>query len=844
MGGAASRESRIGQCIGNYRITDELGAGGMGIVYKATDVRLGRAVALKFLPAGVGGNRQQERFLQEARAASSLDHPNIGTIYGIEEAEDGRFFIAMAYYDGETLRDRINGRPLASSQAAGIALQIASGLSAAHAKGIVHRDIKPSNIIITKSGAVKIVDFGLAKLADLRGPTQSGAIVGTAAYMSPEQATGQVVDQRSDLWSLGVVIYEMVAGRLPFAGENSPSMLYAIVNRPPVPLEGAGSQVGRIVSKALTKDPAERYQTAAELIDDLQELSGIPNASTETFVRPAPGGARSRLSRRWIFALIAVALALAIFLASPVRRRLTNWLAASGEKHVAVLPFTNVGGAAADQALCDGLMETLTSKLSGLRTSQGALWVVPSGEVQRRKITDPGMAKRELDATMVITGSVQLGKSDAKLVVNLIDATNLRQIDSAVIDDASGNFAALEDRAVATLAKMLEVSRAPSAEHPSRAAPAAYESYLKGVGYLQRFDKTGNLDAAITAFEDARQSDAQFALAYAGLGKAYWLKSQRDRDPSPIRQATEYSKRAVELDDQLAPPYVILGRIHNAAGQRELAIQEFQRALKLNPSSPDALRGLGLAYQGVGRIGEAEELLQKAQVMEPDSWEGYTMLGIFYYTERRYQDAVGPFRRVIELTPDNVFAYSNLANTYIELENWPAAQKLLQTAIGISPTYLLYSTLGLLYMREHHLAEASAAFEKAVKLNDKQYTVWGNLADSYQYAGDAAKAQTAYRRAVELAESAAKTSPQDATREATLGYFYARVHQREKALIRLQSALALGPKRHQVLTRVAAAYNALGMKQQAIAYAQKALQNGYSLEQLKHSYELSGLLQD
>src|SRR5260370_12462082 len=288
----------------------------------------------------------------------------------------------------------------------------------------------------------------------------------------------------------------MLARRLPFEGENSPSMLYAIVNREPVRLEGGRVEVERIVSKALMKDPAERYQTATELIEDLRRLGGISNASTETFSWQAPGDAHSRLSRRWLFALIAVALALAILLVSPVRRRWADWMAASGQKHVAVLPFTNLSGAAADQALCDGLMETLTSKLSGLRTSQGALWVVAASEIQRRKITDPGMAKRELAATMVITGSVQLGKSGAKLVVNLIDATNLRQIDSAVIDDASGNFAALEDRAVATLATFLKVRPATESEHPSHAAPAAYESYLKGSGYLQRFDTTGNLDAA------------------------------------------------------------------------------------------------------------------------------------------------------------------------------------------------------------------------------------------------------------------------------------------------------------------------------------------------------------
>ena len=859
----ADHDVLVGQRVSNYRVVEKLGAGGMGVVYKAFDVNLNRPVALKFLIAKIGGPGERARFLREARAASTLDHPNIGTIYSIEETDGDRPFIAMAYYEGETLQQRLGRGALITAQAVDISIQIARGLAHAHARGIVHRDIKPSNIILTAERVAKIVDFGLAKVEDGADLTQAGTVMGTSGYMSPEQVLGEAVDARTDIWSLGVVLYAMLSAGLPFRGKTRDSTLYHIVHEAPIQISGAPADLEHVIFKCLVKEPSGRYQSAAELLADLEGLECAPaGALTAPLIRQEPGrlggrspsreslpadGTRSSRSRKLRIAgagaagLLVMAGALLI---APVRREIGIGSGASVSKHIAVLPFRNVGDDPGNQALCDGLLETITSRLSDLETTNGSLWVVPSSEVRQRKVADAAAARREFGVTLAVTGSVQRSKTGVRLTIALVETGNPRQRGSAVLDEPSGDLLALQDAAVSRLAGLMEVESPRRSDKNATVAPAVYESYLKGLGYVQRYDKPGNLDRAIQSFEDAIAANPRFALAYSGLAEAYRRRYETTRDARDIPKATDACNRAIALDPQLPPIYITLGRIHAASGQPELALAEFQHALSLEPRSADGLQGMARTYETMGRVQEAEELLKRAAALQPDYWESSNRLGSFYYAQRRFQEAIPQFQRVIELTPDNIAGYSNLSTTYRQMGRLPEAQALLEKALRLGPNYAVYSNLGVLYLDGRHYAEALGMIEKALQLNDKDYRLWGNLALAYAHSGSAAKSRQAFGRAADLAGDAVKLQPQDALLNANLSRYYGWLGRRSDALLRLNAALARAPDDPQVLERAAETYLQLGMRQPAVDAVNRALKHGYTSEKLRQDPELEPIMNE
>jgi eukaryotic-like serine/threonine-protein kinase len=861
-----------GSKLGPYEIVCALGAGGMGVVYKARDLKLERTVALKLLPEEVSGAPQNKKqFLKEARIASLLDHPNIGTIHGMEETADGRTFIVMAFYEGLSLATRLAGRPIPPAEVANIASQVAAGLSEAHSKNVVHRDIKPSNVMITKQGVVKIVDFGIARVMPQTATLTQGT-TGTIGYMSPEQALGREVDQRTDIWSLGVVMAEALTGRNPYQRETVPGTMFAVLNDPPGNLHGVPLELQRVVYRALAKDPLERYQSCSDLLQDLEQARAVLGAGssltgTSSRNRTATSELQASLAaasksawnpaaskRRWlpwgiagVLVLLVIGGALSL---QPVRESLRGiFWGSTSAKHIAVLPFDNIGNDPSNEAVSEGLMDSLTGRLSNLEEGQQSLWVVPASEVRRLKVTDPEAALRQLGATLVVKGSLQRDTSGVHLTLNLIRTKDVRQEGSLSLQDRTGDFSTLQDQAVSGLARLMHVELPSTALHNAdvSSTPVAYESYLKALGYLQRYDKPGNLDLAISALSSAVTSDSQFALGYAGLGEAYRLKYQLDKNPKWTEQALANGSKATQLNDHLPAAYVTLGRIHDATGKSDLALQEFQRALALDPRNADALTGLAHAYEHAGRAADAESAYKKAIALRPDYWDGYNSLGNFYDGQGKYDDAVAQYKHAIELTPDNAQAYSNLGATYLDTgdpKKYGDAEAALKKSIELSPGYGAYANLGYLYHSQQRYAESAAAIEKALQFNDKDFIVWANLAAAYEGLNDKTKEQMALDRELPLLEQAAESNPRDSGVQSRLGLMYARKKLHDKALVRIQLALALSPDDPDVLENVGEAYEYLGDRQRAIQNIEKSLQKGYSMEALKSTAALQSLLSD
>src|SRR5258708_24181782 len=414
----------VGQTISHYKITDKLGAGGMGVVYKALDLKLERIVALKFLPTDVAvKDRDKQSLLREARAASALDHPNIGVIHGIEESQEHQLFIVMSYYEGETLSQKLWRGVIPVRESLDLAIQIARGLSSAHARNMVHRDVKRSNIITTNDKLVKVVDFGLARVVATASATQSISSTGTFPYMTPEQILGEAIDQRCDIWALGVILVQMITGSHPFIRPNKGAMTFAILNQLPAALDAVPKAVHPIAYRALSKRPESRYACADEMLRDLEAAlaeitSSAAPAEEPTLTRSAnarelkqymenastPSWTVGNGGKAWrfLFAAVGVVLAaIAISFFPKIRDHFAGLAYASSEKHISVLPFANSPNGPQFVPIAEGLMDSLTNELSNLEAAQQSLWVVPASIVRSRKVNDPTSAFRELCATMV-----------------------------------------------------------------------------------------------------------------------------------------------------------------------------------------------------------------------------------------------------------------------------------------------------------------------------------------------------------------------------------------------------------------------------------------------------------
>jgi len=836
----------VGTEVGHYRILERIGSGGMGDVYVAEDSQLDRKVALKFLSQRLCQDEDcRRRFRREAQAAAGLSHPNIVTIHDVGEYR-GRPFIAMEYIEGRSLREVVKNEELAIDQAMNLTAQVCEGLQAAHDAGVVHRDVKPSNILVDSHGRARLIDFGLAAVLRDERLTKAGSTLGTVGYMSPEQARGQKVDQRSDVFSVGAVLYELITGRRPFRGEDEAATLHAITHDIPEPLARYRSRVPeelqRLVGKALEKNPEARYQHVDDLRVDLVRLALQADTSVGS-VRPV---ARGR--RLWWYPATAALLALIVILwwVIPLGRRGS----ASALKHLVVLPFTDLGDVSTSRAIGDGLMETLSSKLTQMEQFHGALLVVPASEVRENQVAGVRQARKVFGVTHAVTGSVQQHSDRIQITLNLVDTRSERQLHSAVFDEALYDISGLVDSSVTELARMLEIQLRPGERRVLSAgvtaSPGAYYSYLQARGHLQRHHHDENpesIDSAIYCFDDAVRRDPHYALAYAGLGEAYWHKYNLSMDVQWAEPAIEYSRHAAELSDQLSPVYVTLGLTHNGTGRYDDAVRYFQQALAIDSLNRGAYVGLAEAYESLGKFSEAESTYLRAIELKPESWGGYFDLGMSYAYAGRYEDALRWLREAELLAPDAVLPCNDLGGLYLYLGHTEEAMALLQRSLEIEPNYSAYSNLGIIYETQDLDSDAADMYERALNLDDRDYRVWINLADVLPDQ-EHEKALAAYRRAIQLAEEHREINPNDPWLLCHLAHCYAATGEFSRALASAQQAVELAPETGEILVRAGLVYETSGNRQEAQTLIGKALAHGYSKDELKEMEELHDLMAD
>ncbi len=743
--------SLVGKSIGHYRIISLVGKGGMGEVYRAEDTHLRREVAIKVLPDDFAKDAGRlRRFEQEARAASATNHPNIITIHEIGEAE-GRRYIVTEYVAGETLRQRLARMPqqkMEPKEAVDLAVQIATALSAAHEAGITHRDIKPENVMVRPDGLVKVLDFGLAKLTEGRRDgetegktlsvspslrpspsTEPGMVMGTMSYMSPEQARGQKVDQRTDIFSLGVMLYEMIAGRRPFEGATTSDVIAALLSTEPPPLSQycaeAPAKLERIVGKCLAKDREARYQSAEELIVELKTLRSGSQAEGVAASRRIEGAGARFASWRWpVVAAIAAMLIVGLVYFLVWRR--APAVQPDQIKSLAVLPLENLSGDPAQEYFADGMTEALISNLTQVR----ALRVISRTSVMRFKGSRKPLAEiaRELNVDAVIEGSVQRDGGRVKITARLIRIADENLLRSFDYERELADVLKLQSdvaRAVANEIR-IQVTAAEQARlaSPRRVNPEAHEAYLLGRYHLRRQNEA-DLKLAIGHFERAIQLDASYAAAWAGLSVA-WLQRGlwgatpfREVEP-PARQA---AVKALELDAGSAEGHTSLAMLkHRYEWDWAGAEHDFRRAIELDPGSVEAHRFFAFLLTALGRHAEAIGEIQTAEQLDPLSSLVQSDFGTGLYRARKHEQAERHLNRAIELDPLNDGAYGRLGAAYREMGRYADAiaslekAKALQSGAGRDRFYT--ANFALVYARMGRREEALRLLKELQRTTD------------------------------------------------------------------------------------------------------------------------------
>lgn len=850
----------IGTQVSRYRLVGLLAKGGMGEVYEAEDSVFPRTVALKFISAdAVADPGSRERFQREIRVLSTLNHRNICVVYDAGEFE-GRPFLVMERLRGRTLSEELSRTPLDVEELLTIGIQVCEGLGAAHSHGIIHRDIKPSNLMLTSDGQVKILDFGLARLCTPGEPdredstastekslTDRNALVGTVPYMAPEQALGKPLDPRCDLFSLGVVLYELATGVHPFRGETVAAVCDGLLHRaavpplrlnPALPLDFDG-----LLSKALEKDPRLRFQSAADFASELRRVRH--DLEVGSAPRPADGDAptQTRGVGAWLryigFSLAAI---LALVLGVPEG---VEWVVEQVGQTVsadtttaAVMPFELLGqGAGQQRDFCEGLARDLSIVLQQWQGRRPRLVVSSYRLVKDLEVRD---LYRERGVQLAVLGS--LSQEADHLIVRL-DLVDTRTETSTATERVEGSRADRNDLArnvEEAVLRMLKVELSPGSRNVLAAgqlvaAPDLRGVMLEGQGLLERYDDRSHVEQAVDRFKEVIREAPEYAPAHSALGLAYATLYRHDRRPELVVQAGDAARTALRLDPDQPSGHLALGLVLTEFGKYAEALTEFDRALELSPDLSEAWRQKAAALVGLNRPSEAEAAYKKAVEIQPEYWAPHHELGSFYLNLGRYQEALQEFERVQSLLPESQNARNSVAAVHLRLQQPRLAQAVLerslelQKSLQIPPTFHTYDLLGTSFYYQNEYGKAAESYEKALVLDDSQTFAWGNLGGCYKQLGREADAARCYRRAAELVRRRVEVNPKDAYSTLDLADYLIEAGDREQGRFYLEKALELpaletDPELMFVATQI---FEELGDRKGAIDWALRALEAGF-----------------
>jgi serine/threonine protein kinase/tetratricopeptide (TPR) repeat protein/TolB-like protein len=847
---------------GRYEILGVLGQGGMGAVYKARDRELDRLIALKVIrPELATDPGILQRFKQELILARNITHKNVVRIFDLGEA-DGIRFISMEYVDGDDLRTllRREGK-FTPKETISVIEQVCRALDSAHAEGVIHRDLKPQNIMRDKNGRIVVMDFGLARSLGEPGMTQTGAIVGTMEYMSPEQALGSQLDQRSDIFSVGLIFYELLTGKTPYEADTAIASLMKRTREDARSATDVDASVPRslsaIVSRCLEREPANRYHSVVELLQQLSTWEANPTITPEALskmiahpiIRPArilldlPGK-----SWMWIAGVVVV-IVLAIFSGRELVNRGSTATSAQGipslkqGKYVAILPLKLVGDEKVLGYVAEGIQEALAAKLFQLKE----IHVASADAVDREAAKDEPLPKlaRALGVNLVLQGMVQGNGDRLRVTLSLDDAASGQRKWSQEFEGAPGDVLALEDQIYGTVSTALALKptdeeQARVGSHPTENA-RAYDLYLQGRNTLRNGHNQDAFKQAVGLFEQAIDKDPNFALAYTGLADSSVRMWGETKDGIWAQKAQLAAQQAERLSSNLPEVHMSLGAVYSNTGKNAQAVAELKKALDLAPNSDEAYRNLGDAYSRGGESEEGIAAYQKAVSANAYNWLNHIALGKAYLELGDSAKALPEFQKVTEIASDNPVGYMDIGSLYLREGKWSESIPQFQKALALAPDADTYSNLGTAYFFMKNYDQATKMYEKAVEMRPNDEELLGNLGDSYRWSGHSDQAATAYGKAISLAFQELQVNPRSASIMSDLGLLYAKKGDGANAVQYTNQARAIKPDDVQLLYSEAQVKTLIGKPDEALKSLKTALEKGYSAQEAWNDPELQKL---
>jgi serine/threonine protein kinase/tetratricopeptide (TPR) repeat protein len=877
---------------GRFEIIRFLGRGGMGEVYEARDSDLGERVALKTIRAQISGEaRSLARFKQEIQLARRVTHPNVCRIFDIERHRvasrpDGASreitFLSMELLIGETLAEAIRRHgKFSDAEALPIIRQMAAALAAAHSAGVIHRDFKPSNVMLVAASSVTpspvplsgpsprgqaaapravVTDFGLARLSQgqdagtvMRTSTLTGTnqVLGTFAYMAPEQIDGGEVTPATDIYALGLVIFEMLTGALPYVGGSSSFGVFRRMKEPPPSLLAAVPDLDpawdTAIRRSLEHQPADRFSSTSEFVAALTKTEAIApsRAGSTRDIKKRRIGTPARVAGIAILGLATVVGLGA--LNSHVREAARNYFPHSSiplRKNLVVLPFRAIDASTEEKARCEGFTDRVTATL----VKAPSIEVSPAEAVREGHVSGFEEARLKLGANLVLSGSWQENGTSVivSLVLMEVDSTPPKQLRTEIIQGDINDLPTLQDQVVFAVLRMLQVDLSPNDEQGLTVnvnTVSAYGSYVLGLGYLGQAQAPRNVDLAISQFQHALSKDRSFAQAQAALARAYRYKYIATGDRQWNDKAEASVNAAESMDSRLPEVQLAIGIENVSQGKNREAIAAFNAALESDPDNVIALQRLAFAYAAMGNTTEAEHLLKHSVEIRPDCWSCYNEMGRFFNQHARYTEAVQAWEKVLELDKDNVWGYQNLGVAYTNMGEFDLAEKYFRGGLRLTPDNPdLISDLGSVLFFQGRFEEDARLCERATQLNPQEYALWGNLGDAYRMIPtEVDKAPGAYRHALSLAHQQLALQPNDAGILADLALYSAHIGEHSHAGQYLALALKGGSKDVQIMYNACLVSLDADDKQKSLYYLKQAVQSGYPRGQLTADPQLQEL---